>query len=109
MLTSVLSLQSLFQLPDVFSYVHEVIVVGIGMLRRIIIEIVNEQRINPVATCCLNSLSVIAQVGEKVLLQEMKTKGWKGGKLDVQFKRPYVIAEDMGKGRCRVQDDKRMF
>ena len=31
------------------------------------------------------------KVGDQVLLQEMKNKGRKGGKLDVQFRGPYTI------------------
>jgi hypothetical protein len=45
------------------------------------------------------------KVGDKVLVQEMKNEGRKGGKLDVQFKGPYVIAEDLGKGRFRLANE----
>ena len=44
------------------------------------------------------------KVGDKVLLQEMKNKGRKGGKLDVQFRGPYTITEALGKGQFRLQD-----
>ena len=36
----------------------------------------------------------------------MHNEGRKGGKLDVQFKGPYIIAEDLGKGRFRLKDEK---
>ena len=44
------------------------------------------------------------KVGDKVLVQEMKNEGRKGGKLDVQFRGPYSIVETLGKGRFRLQD-----
>ncbi len=43
-------------------------------------------------------------MGDKVLAQEMKNEGRKGGKLDVQFRGPYVIAKDLGKGRFQLKD-----
>lgn len=36
----------------------------------------------------------------------MKNEGRKGGKLDIQFLGPYVISEDLGKGRFRLKDEK---
>ena len=36
----------------------------------------------------------------------MANEGRKGGKLDVQFRGPYIIAEDLGKGRFRLKDEK---
>ena len=37
------------------------------------------------------------KIGDKVLVQNMKNNGRKGGKLDVQFRGPYTISEDLGK------------
>ena len=34
----------------------------------------------------------------------MRNFGRKGGKLDEQFQGPYIICQDLGKGRYRVQD-----
>ena len=39
-----------------------------------------------------------------VLVQEMKNESRKGGKLDLQFRGPYTIAEDLGKGRYKLKD-----
>lgn len=36
----------------------------------------------------------------------MRNEGRKGGKLEVQFSGPYTIAEDLGKGRYKLKDDK---
>ena len=44
------------------------------------------------------------QVDDKVLVQEMKNESRKGGKLDLQFRGPYMIAEDLGKGRYKLKD-----
>ena len=44
-------------------------------------------------------------VGDKVLVQAMKNQGQKGGKLEPLFPGgPYVIEEDLGKGRFRLKD-----
>lgn len=34
----------------------------------------------------------------------MKNESRKGGKLDLQFRGPYTIAEDLGKGRYKLKD-----
>ena len=39
-----------------------------------------------------------------MLVQEMKNESRKGGKLDLQFRGPYTIAEDLGKGRYKLKD-----
>ena len=44
------------------------------------------------------------QVDDKVLVQEMKNESRKGGKLDLQFRGLYTIAEDLGKGRYKLKD-----
>ena len=45
------------------------------------------------------------KVGDKVLVKNMKNESRKGGKLEPQFPGgPYTIAEDLGKGRYRLQD-----
>ena len=41
-----------------------------------------------------------------MLAKNMINMGRKGGKLDVQFHGPYTIAEDLGKGRYRLKDEK---
>ena len=41
-----------------------------------------------------------------MLAKNMRNMGRKGGKLDVQFHGPYTIAEDLGKGRYRLKDEK---
>ena len=41
-----------------------------------------------------------------MLAKNMHNVGRKGGKLDVQFRGPYTITEDLGKGRYRLKDDK---
>ena len=43
-------------------------------------------------------------VGDKVLVKSMKNESRKGGKLEPQFTGPYKVAEDIGKGRYRLQD-----
>ena len=47
---------------------------------------------------------ILLQVNDKVLVQEMKNESRKGGKLDLQFRGPYTIAEDLGKGRYKLKD-----
>ena len=45
------------------------------------------------------------KVGDKVLVQAMKNQGRKGGKLEPLFPGgPYIIEEDLGKGRFRLKD-----
>ena len=45
------------------------------------------------------------KVGDNILVQVMKNQGWKGGKLEPLFPGgPYVIEEDLGKGRFRLKD-----
>ena len=40
-----------------------------------------------------------------VLVECKKNDGWKGGKLEINFKGgPYIIAEDVGKGQFRLKD-----
>ena len=39
-----------------------------------------------------------------MLAQNSKNEGRKGGKLDVQFTGPYVIANDLGKGRWLLKN-----
>ena len=48
----------------------------------------------------------ILQVGDKVLAKNMKNEGRKGGKLDVQFRGPFTVVEDIGKGRYKLKDEK---
>ena len=42
--------------------------------------------------------------GDKVLKQELRNEGRKGGKLDVQFTGPYRITKDLGKGRFALEN-----
>lgn len=45
------------------------------------------------------------KVGDKVLIQSMKNKSRKGGKLESLFPGgPYVISEDLGKGQFHLKD-----
>ena len=45
------------------------------------------------------------KVGDKVLVQVMKNQWRKGGKLEPLFPDgPYIIEEDLGKGRFRLKD-----
>ena len=45
------------------------------------------------------------KVGDKVLVESKKNEGQKGGKLEINFKGGrYTIAEDIGKGRFRLED-----
>ena len=45
----------------------------------------------------MHCLFILMQVDDKVLVQEMKNESRKGGKLDLQLRGPYTIAEDLGK------------
>lgn len=44
------------------------------------------------------------KIGDEVLVKDMKNEGRKGGKLKCLFPGgPYTIAEELGKGRCRLR------
>ena len=45
-------------------------------------------------------------VGDKVLVRLMKNESRKGGKIEPQFTGPYTVAEDIGKGRYHLKDNK---
>ena len=45
------------------------------------------------------------KIGDKVLVESKKNDGRKGSELKINFKGgPYIITEDMGKGRFRLKD-----
>ena len=59
---------------------------------------------NSIILCYIHRLFILLQVDDKVLVQEMKNESRKGGKLDLQFRGPYTIAEDLGKGKYKWKD-----
>ena len=43
-------------------------------------------------------------MGDKVLAQNARNDGRKGGKLDIQFCGPYIVTKDLGKERFALTD-----
>ena len=48
----------------------------------------------------------VLAVGDKVLVRNMRNVSRKGGKMDVRWTGPYVIAAHVGKGRYRLMEEK---
>jgi hypothetical protein len=59
------------------------------------LELITLERISP---------QVLA-VGDKVLVRNMRNVSRKGGKMDVRWTGPYVIAAHVGKGRYRLMEE----
>ena len=52
-----------------------------------------------------HNTKTLVKVGDQVLVKSMKNEGRKGGKLEPQFPGgPYIVAQDLGKGRYRLKD-----